>query len=516
MALPPKDTGQTSALALQPEKPSLTQNFGLNLLGTLLPLLLALFAIPILLDHFGLARFGLLTLGWSLVGYFSLFDLGIGRALTQRLSTLIAADDLAALGPTYWGALSLLLALGMVGGFALAACSGYLAQTLLKLPLGLQPEAQQTFNILAIAIPVVVLSAALRGSLEAHQRFDLITWVRLPLGFATFGGPLLVVPFTDNLTPAIAVVVGARAAGAVAFFILARRIQPRFRSPSFSAAQLKPLAKMGGWMTVTNVVGPLMGFMDRFFVGALKSVAAVAYYTTPWEFIIRLLIVPGALLNVLFPALASAYESDLSKANLLFENANRYVLLSLFPIVFCLFAFSEELLGLWLGADFAAISAPIANVLLVGVLINTSGSVASTLIQSVGRPDITARVHLVELPIYIAALYYLIVAYGALGAAIAWTVRQLIDSGVLQFFARRLLGNSSPQGWLSRAILLGCGLGLVCSTAFIQGMSLRMSYVAVVLLAYLFISWTWLLSSPDRAFVRGLLRGSAHKTAPYD
>ena len=46
-------------------------------------MLVALVAIPILVDGLGTARFGILTLAWMVVGYFSLFDLGLGRALTK-------------------------------------------------------------------------------------------------------------------------------------------------------------------------------------------------------------------------------------------------------------------------------------------------------------------------------------------------------------------------------------------------------------------------------------------------
>lgn len=490
------------------QPPSLARNFGLNLLGNLLPLLVALVAIPVLIDHFGVARFGLLTLGWSLVGYFSLFDLGVGRALTQRLSALIGTEQLDQIGGTFWTAITLMLVLGLLGGLTLALSAAYLAEDLLKLPVALQADARQTFYVLAAAVPIVVLSTALRGAVEAHQRFDLIFWVRLPLGIATFGGPLLVIPYTNDLTPAIIVVVAARALGAIAFLGIARRIQPRFHRPVLDFAKLKPLARFGGWMTVTNIVGPIMGFLDRFFIGAIRSVAAVTYYATPWEFINRLLIIPGTLLNVLFPALASAYERGSKDAAVLFENANRYVLLSLFPIVACLFTFAQELLGVWLDPGFAQISAPIAKILLLGMFVNASGSVSSTLIQSAGRPDLTARVHLVELPVYLVILYYLINQLGAVGAAIAWSLRNLVDAGVLQYLARSLLGENSVSRLLHWGGLLGCAMGLVCIPLLIEPLSMRLGYVTALIVLYFFVGWTWLLSQNDRAFIKKYLPGN--------
>ena len=54
--------------------------------GQMAPALIALLAIPPLLRGLGIDRFGVLSLAWTVVGYFSLFDLGLGWALTRVLS----------------------------------------------------------------------------------------------------------------------------------------------------------------------------------------------------------------------------------------------------------------------------------------------------------------------------------------------------------------------------------------------------------------------------------------------
>ena len=66
------------------KKHLLTQNALFNLIGTALPLGVGLISIPIVIDALGLEVFGLLTLIWTAIGYFGLFDFGMGRALTQK------------------------------------------------------------------------------------------------------------------------------------------------------------------------------------------------------------------------------------------------------------------------------------------------------------------------------------------------------------------------------------------------------------------------------------------------
>ena len=67
------------------------RNALLNLAGLGLPMLVALACIPPLVMLLGTPRFGLLTLLWAVVSTLGVFDLGVGRALTQQLSAAVGA-----------------------------------------------------------------------------------------------------------------------------------------------------------------------------------------------------------------------------------------------------------------------------------------------------------------------------------------------------------------------------------------------------------------------------------------
>ena len=58
-------------------------------MGQGMPLLAVWFAIPLLIQGLGTDRFGVWTLAWMVMGYFSLFDLGLGRALTQAVGSVM-------------------------------------------------------------------------------------------------------------------------------------------------------------------------------------------------------------------------------------------------------------------------------------------------------------------------------------------------------------------------------------------------------------------------------------------
>ena len=59
--------------------------------------------------------------------------------------------------------------------------------------------------------------------------------------------------------------------------------------------------------------------------------------------------------------------------------------------------------------------------------------------QARGRADLTAKIHLAELPFYVTSVFYLIRADGIKGAAIAWTLRVGVEAIVLFVVARYML-----------------------------------------------------------------------------
>jgi O-antigen/teichoic acid export membrane protein len=79
----------------------------------------------------------------------------------------------------------------------------------------------------------------------------------------------------------------------------------------------------------------------------------------------------------------------------------------------------------------------------VGVLFNSLAQIPFVLLQGAGRPDITAKIHLLELPFYLLALWLLISEMGINGAAMAWCARAMMDAGLLFGMAYRYVWRGS-------------------------------------------------------------------------
>jgi O-antigen/teichoic acid export membrane protein len=474
-----------------------------NLAGQGGPFLAALFAVPLLIRGLGTDRFGVLTLAWLVVGYFSLFDMGLSRALTQ-----IVAEKLGENRPTQalsaaWTALGIMFGLGLVGTAVVGLLSPWLVHSVLRIPASLQSETLRSFVLLAAAIPVMLVAAGLAGILTAFHRFGTLNAIRGPVGIYILVAPLAVLPFTRSLVAVTAVLVLGRILACGVYLLACRRLMPPLRTGlSQPFAAVRPLFRFGVWMTVTNVVSPLMVYLDRFIIGATVSVAAVAYYSTPLEVITKVLIVPGALLGVLFPAFAASHRQDRERLVRLFGRGTAYVALFLFPVLLLVTAFAHEGLRLWLGDEFARHGAPVLQWLAVGVFINGIAQVFATYIQGIGRPDLTATLHLIELPIYLPLLWWAIHQFGIVGAAIAWTGRVALDGALLFWLSGRLLGQ---QGLLMKRMGGGllAALGALAAPLLVGGVVPRALLVSALLAVFAWLAWFVVLGPGERASIGG-------------
>jgi O-antigen/teichoic acid export membrane protein len=469
----------------------LAKNAAWNLLAQGPPLGVALVAIPLLLDRIGIERLGVLTLMWALVGYASLFDLGFGRALTKLIAERLGQDNHPAIVTLFWTGLALVVAVGLAGSLLLLVTLPWLVEGPLDVTPALAGETRAAFQVVALGIPFVIVGAGLRGVLEAHQRFRAIALVGGILGAFTFLGPLLAVWFfAEHLASMAVAIVIARALTAALYFACCLAL-PGLRHPRWSRADIQPLVGFGSWMTITNLVGPIMDNMDRFLLGVLASVSAVAYYATPFDVVTRALLIPVALTGVLFPAFSTALTRDAPRVRTLFVSATRYVFLAIVPISLLVATFAREGLTLWLGPAFAARSERIVQWLAAGVLVSALSKVPYALLQGIGRPDLTAIAHVTELPLYLLAAWVLIGAHGADGAAMAWTMRVLLDGAILFYFACRQLPDTgrrlAPLAWMLIGTVVAVYLIARAAPAPVRILVGGLSIVAFLLTARIWI-----------------------------
>jgi O-antigen/teichoic acid export membrane protein len=353
-------------------------------------------------------------------------------------------------------------------------------------PLALQRETLTTFYLLALSLPAVLLTAGLGGVLAAYQRFKVINLIRMPMSILSFALPMAVLPYTHSLAPIVGSIVAVRFLGAALHLVVCIQLLPGLRREfRWLSRVATPLLKSGGWIAVINVIVPLFASADRVLVGAWTSVAAVAYYATPQELATKMWVAPGTLVGVLFPAFAANSRVDPVRVRALFTRGLKQVYCVLFPATMLLIVLGGDVLRAWLGAAFQQNGQAPMRFLVAGTFFTGIAFIPSALIQAVGQPRKVGVLLIIEIPLFLAGLWWGVRVAGPTGAAASWCVRALVDLVALMVLAIPLIPDGRDVA--RRLALPAIGTGLALAGAFaVQPLSfpIRVALVAALVIPF--------------------------------
>jgi len=480
----------------------LARNTLLNFIGQILPLLVGIVTMPFVIRGLGTDHFGLLSLAWVVLGYFAIFDMGLGRATTKFVAEALGKGEEKEIPSLVWTSVTIQAIMGIAGGLVLAGVTPFLVERILNIPLELIDEARTTFHLLALSVPIVLVSGSFQGVLEASQRFDLVNAVKIPTSSLTYFLPLVGLFLEFKLPGIVALILLARLGALVALVILNFRLYPELKRYSNSFKLFPRLFSFGGWVMVSSIVGPILVYLDRFLIGSLLSMSAVAYYSAPYEVMNRLWIIPGSLVMTIFPAFSSLGTTRKEDLQRIYIRAIKYLLLIAWPIVLVLIVFAGNILQIWLGAEFAQQDTLVFQILLLGSLGGLLAPVSGALLQGLGRPDIISKLYLLYLPLNIVLVWFLVQSMSIVGAALSAAIRTLIDAVLLFIISSKIIhlcySSLTENGlWQSIGVLSALSM-LLWGASRINMFAVQGVFIAITALLFIMVTWRYVLDEMDK------------------
>ncbi len=466
---------------------------------------MGLATIPIIAGRLGDARFGLLGLVWAATGLAGAVDMGLGRATVRFVADYLHRRSIDDVSRLVTASAVIQLGLGLLAGLAVAWITPAFVSGVLEVPPAMLSEARATFLILAVLLPFVLMSLNLRGVLEAAERFDLANLIRFPSSAATFLLPAIGAIVGLDLPGIMLLLLGARIVTCVAMLIAIRKAISGFRWQwPRDWKSVLPLMSYGGWVAISNLINPILTYFDRFLLASTAGLAAVAYYTAPYEAVTRLLILPAGLITALFPTFTvlSVRGEHNSLQDLLAQSVRHLVLILVIPAML-LVAFAGDLSTVWLGGTYAGEAAGAVQILTFGVFVNALAHLPNGFLQAVGRPDLPAKFHAAELPLYLLVAWILVPAHGISGAAMAWTFRVTLDAILLFGGVRWATGTSLRRlvgciGWRGTSATGLFALALGAVVMIFDSPVQRLLLAGIVTAVVIAFAWHWVLAGRER------------------
>jgi O-antigen/teichoic acid export membrane protein len=491
----------------------LARNAALNLATNGWIVLVLIVAMPKLVHYLGETSFGLFSLAWVMIGYLTFLDVGVNRAATKFISEHLAEEDHESARKILRTGIYANFAMGMAGGLAVALLSPYLIHSVFKVSGDMAGQARWAFYAVSLAVPVLLVQGIFRAALSSFQRFGWINAVdALATGAQwTVAGILAWKGYGVALVVFSTVVARILATGVYGFVVF--RLFPDLQLlRGESLHGLPRLLRFGSWVTVSQLVGPLLVYLDRVLIASYLSLGDVTLYTVPFEAATRLRVIPLSLAGTLYPAFSErGVEEHLGSLQRLYEASLQYLLILVLPAVLFLLVLGPDLLALWMGAQFAKQASAVLQILALGVLFTCISSVPYNALQALGRPDVTGKFHLLELPLYWVLLVLLIPRWGIAGAALANSARIAVDA-VLLFWAVQRYCRCYVKPLCARILPKILGLNVLLTLCLMAARFaavvpwVRLGAGGFAIGLYFLSVWVCLVRDTDRARVGDVLR----------
>ena len=373
-----------------------------NLLSIGVPAVLAIPVFSMISKTVGLEIFGIYTLSFAVIGYASIFDLGIGRAVIREVAMNTGKQTvLEQIINTAGSAIIVLSAVAFLITFFVSP----VLVDVLHVSAGIDDDVKHGFRWLALCLPLLLISQVWLAYFEGLSEFRALSIVKTLSNVLIVVLPLLAAWVQASFTALMVGMVIARVLTALMSYVWIRwHIRLRF---NINRVYLKNLLGFGGWLTVSSVVSPVMVYFDRFILSSMLGTKNIAFYTVPSELVMRLLSIPGAGIRTLFARFSRSQADEC----LIYRLSLVFFALAACLLVAPLFILAKPILVLWMGQGFTGEPVLILRILLIGFIFNTIAQVPFTSLQAKGLSKQTALVHCAEVVPYLLALLWFCLLY---------------------------------------------------------------------------------------------------------
>ncbi len=306
---------------------------------------------PMLLRHLGNARFGVLAIADSVLGYIGLLNLGLSPALTRFLAGSEATGNRARTVSLLTTAATVFAVLGIIGGIASTLVAGHIG-TLFHIEAAVVEDCARFISIkgleFVIAMPLGIYAAG---------NYSIGSMVRMN-GVRAVGGGLetalaFLVVWTGSGLAMLAVnsLIITLATGLLQRWSLRRAVPGlRLRLGAFDPTLIRELFSYGLLFALDNLIVLLVFKTDDIVIGAVSSAATLAAYAVAGQVSRALTNTVGRIPGTLFPAFSAlAAKNDKESLRLVFCRTIDACFAASTAIAVTLAAFGGILIRSWLG-----------------------------------------------------------------------------------------------------------------------------------------------------------------------
>jgi len=427
--------------------------------------------VPLVIGAVGEREYGLWALAFSVLGFFTLLDFGLGPGVVKFVAQSRgsgAIDRRNRMISTILGlylGLALLAAL-LVGGLSLVY------GPLLDIPEDARGRAATILLILGARTWAVSLPFGLfRGVLFGAQHIGLLALFQIGSSLVLGTGTWAVLSMGHGLVAVAWVNLGAFALEHAAYVVAALRLVPDLRLSLrlFDRSLLREATSFGIFQLLVSVASLVLLRTDVLLVQWFLGLPMVALYAVPLKIAEYAVLLVKPFVNNLTPLAARlGGAGDQEGIRHLMRLGSRLAVAPAVMLAASSAVFGRDALVHWVGPSFVE-GAPVMTLLLLSLALSLPQWVISAVFTMTGRHRFTAMASVAGLLVNLVASILLVHPFGLVGIALGTLCAALVvDALVVVAAGARSIGTSWARlAWhayggtlVPAGLLLGAGFAL--------------------------------------------------------
>jgi O-antigen/teichoic acid export membrane protein len=476
------------------------------LVGQVLPLLATFIASPFVIRYLGTEAYGVLLIIASVPAYFSFSNFGMHVASTKFGAEAFGNNDGNKEAAIIRTAAFITLSTTLIAAIPLFIFAHSIIAFFFKVPLRYQAVATIGVRLVVLAMVFNVLSSVFNTPQLSRLKMGLTTLVNaVPRLLMTclapivlyYGGGIEGAAWLACITALVILILN---------LVVSNRLLPGLLSFSIDKESIKPLLQFGIGMFLYDVAYMVIINMEKLLLPNItEDPKQAAYYSIAFTLAGLTNMYSLAIGQTLIPAFSQMLSPEKKMAlNFLFGRSYKAVLVMLLPVCMLLLVLAKPFFAIWAGSDFAQYSTQPFYILMIGVFFSILSYIPYSILLAKGKTKLFARIFVIEIIPYLLISYSLINAWGIIGAAIAWAIKETVNAILYAYYAYTLVGIRFNLPINYTPLLLSAGVLAVpvfMATYFNHFFLLNLPIVMGALIIYAAITWQRQLTPYEREWV---------------
>jgi O-antigen/teichoic acid export membrane protein len=387
---------------------------------------------PLLVHRLSKETYAVWVLIMQLSAYVLFFDLGLQSAVSHFVTYTEEKQDFGERDRIVSSAIWLLTGLAGIGCLLVAGLTWQLPHVFHDIPLSLQPVVRLSLLLVgtsvALGLPVSALAAIFLGR-QQNQ---------VPAGIAIASRVLsaLLIASVVLAHRGLVWMAAVLALSNIASYWMQFAAWSRWASDVHiarglvSGAAVRRLSQYSWGIIVWTAGGLLISGLDTTIVGVVDF-SSLGYYGVAATLTLFLIQFQGAVMSALLPVASMLRaRDDRERLGELLVRCTRYGLLLLLLVGLPMILAAEPVLRLWVGADYAAHTARILQVLVAGNVVRLIGLPYATLVVGTNQQHLVTRSPIIEGIVNLLVSIWAGRILGAIGVAIGTLVGAFFSLGI--------------------------------------------------------------------------------------